>query len=188
MKILVIDDAARNQHSAHELLASEHDVEVMGSIGEVFAAFSGGMTGKRDPNGRWWDEFDLVMVDLYLPAEGMSCIPKEAGPKPVDGIPAGLIIAIAAMNAGVKVLLVSEGNHHDSWLFSVMDLLYPTIRGRQDRAPFVFIDMDRCTYGGYFESGKGLVPVPEYWKLGKPKVKDWAKALRLSVPRRRPPR
>jgi hypothetical protein len=100
MKILVVDDSAKQREMAEKTL-SEHELTIVATALEARELLS------NNP------DFDVVLTDLLMPGEK-----KGIGPQGFhhigQEIPYGLGIALLAIKKGIKkVAIVSEGDHHD---------------------------------------------------------------------------
>lgn len=126
MKILIIEDSARNVTAAREQLAS-HDLTVVETANKALELLGAGYarTGKCD--------FDVVLTDLLMPSPsyGLSGEAKHeyAGewygvnpPKPALEIPVGVFFALmAAKNGAKRVGVLTDSGHHDHPASALLD-------------------------------------------------------------------
>ena len=163
MKILVIDDQERNLQSARELLPEYGDVTTARTIPDAFALL-------------YEQQFDVVLTDLFMPAAvSEGCIQPVFGKNvPDDEVPAGLVFAIKAANAGARVVICTDSDHHKNYLCAVLDLL----------AVNEFIDPRKEVRGSYDRIGRvearnAFVGRTGYHGEG-PLVKDWLEVMYYS--------
>lgn len=176
MKILVIDDQERNRVSAQELLGEEHDLTVIGSIEDVYQRYCSRYGSDSDNR---WTEFDLVMTDLFMPVgEYTGAMNTRDHARPTGEIPVGLVFALSAMNAGVPVILLTDMNHHEDWVRSLMDIMIRFDQPRQGKVLAIAIDADCVPIEGRWDAEIGrIVMCDDWWKHLEPRIKDWAKAI-----------
>jgi hypothetical protein len=154
MRILVIDDSMWNRVSAEETLR-EHlqDLTVEGDMKKLLELFGSGwkMGPSPDlPDGRLtvgW--YDVVLTDLWLPSPEVELSagggyinrcpfrPKEDplyNPKAL--VPAGLVFALAARNAGVRhVGILTDVDHHRDHMTLLCDSLSQNSKDPQALPP-----------------------------------------------------
>ena len=111
MRILICEDSEQNLQSAREFaekVKGEHEVVMLERAGWAVAEV--GRSGQvissvSHPDGRvtdvrYGDKVDCVLTDLYLPtSKGTS-------------LPGGLCVALAALQLGVPVAIITDGNAH----------------------------------------------------------------------------
>jgi CheY-like chemotaxis protein len=151
MKILVIDDQPRNVASAHATLAGL-DYTVVSTIKEAFEILDG---EKR---------FDVLLTDLWLP-RGSFRGAMHDGDSSETPIPAGLVFALRALNLDMKVAIVTDSNHHQDRLCSILDLV------RHGK--------NTCTSDIVYVEARWCSPKPQEWDSGT-EGKNWLKAIELA--------
>lgn len=118
MKILVVEDRQDQREAAEQQLAG-HEITFKNNLMDFF------------PFKLFWSdserkdfslaEYDMVLTDVNIPS------PVDQGPMVIEG-PTGLLVALKAIQSGVKYLgVISEISHHaidpvakglDMWIFS----------------------------------------------------------------------
>ena len=121
MFIVVIDDTKKNQVSAQLLRKEGHVVMVLESAEEAFSFFRGGGTMKPHHAG-------MVLTDLWMPLgeSGIGWIgyDQKKDVHVAKESPFGLVLAIAARNAGVKLVgILTDTNHHADLLVHWAEML-----------------------------------------------------------------
>ena len=108
MKILIIEDTAKERDAALEQLQGKNELTFACSFAEARNVLS-----ERQ-------QFDVVLTDLMMP---FTQDPDRWGYKePLQ--PYGLALALVALGIGIKrVAVVSMANHHDHLLLTAIDLL-----------------------------------------------------------------
>ena len=113
MKILVLDDNPIHRELAEIQLAADHDLTVVGSYDEARDLldpnyFGQKVCGETSPKV----DYDVVMVDLLLPASG-----KEQGNSSLVGqeMPLGIFLGLLAMvHPRIKnVAVFTDSDHHE---------------------------------------------------------------------------
>jgi CheY-like chemotaxis protein len=146
MRILICEDSEHNLQSAREFaekVKGEHEVTIQATHPFV------GIRGIRE--GR----YDLVLTDLFMKTHPASEI-----------VPAGIFVALAALQYGLSVAIVTDGvSHSDEPMIKLLEnfLQYPNERLK---VYFVDADMDRPPESNYYSPHKGRTPER------KP-IKDW---------------
>lgn len=109
MRILICEDSEHNLQSAREFaekVKSEHEVEICETAGMASYKVSR-------------SAFDYVLTDLYLPtSKGIL-------------IPGGVVIALAALQRGIPVCIITDGHAHCD--DKMVTLLADTIQQNNER-------------------------------------------------------
>jgi CheY-like chemotaxis protein len=111
MKVLVIDDAARNIEAAHTTL-KEHEVTTCSTIQDAYSVLE-----------RNKGSYDAVLTDLFLPLGSFRGAMSGSAEKPDEELPAGLIFALKAASLGIPVVICTDADHHQSWICTLLDLI-----------------------------------------------------------------
>ncbi len=177
MKILVIDDQPRNIAAALTTLAG-HEVTVIDNIKQAYQTLED-FGAKR---------FDAVLTDLFLPLAEFNgsfsaCYSEKAWDnhmQPTAQLPAGLVFALAAANVGVRTIICTDTDHHEDYICSLLDILYPPYKqglsGNTESHTVAYVEARNARMLAVWnEENKVLVPSdqPDYENL----VKDWHVAM-----------
>ena len=111
MKVLIVEDDPIQQEAAKEQLV-DHDLIIMESFVEFFKTFNDclGSKSKLDLSS-----FDAVLTDINLPS------PHDR--KGVEQAATGFVVALKAMQAGVKYIgIITDASHHDDAYGKALDL------------------------------------------------------------------
>lgn len=149
MKILVIDDVKRQRDAAVKQLG-DHDITVVETIKEARELLKNQI-------------FEVVLTDLMLPAENDGI--GGDGENFLDQqIPYGFVIALAALQKGSRVAIVTLVNHHLHPVFWAMDSInwYEPITER--------LIISR-------EVTREFIPFEEETPMEEGIIKDWKAAL-----------
>lgn len=109
-KILVVDDRPENLVFAQALLGAKHEVTVTDKFETAMELLKS-------------EQFDYVLTDLELPG---SLHYSALSPTSIDmtaTYPYGFLIAFEATQLGLPVAIVTDGNHHSSWISAAFDTL-----------------------------------------------------------------
>lgn len=202
MKILIIDDSAWNVASAKQTLDG-HDITVINTVKNAYTLIMGYSEYNGGPDIHMKD-FDALLTDLYLPVgnyEGQMYTPAKVRVNEINApegfveqteqvargqIPAGLVFALAAMNAGVRTVICTDTDHHRDWICSLMDLITHTKRPEGQRK-IAFVEARMVHLKAIWDEGtQTIVPAEirgeEYDKRiwnGR-FIKDWKRAMEKS--------
>ena len=115
MRILLIDDNAKNRAGAKDLLGDKHKLVILDTYVEARDMLTSGQ------------RFDVVLVDLMLPvvpAVGMNLSLEAVEKYHGQEMPLGLTLAFLALKLGYKkVGIVTNTNHHDHPMSAALDIL-----------------------------------------------------------------
>lgn len=161
MRILVIDDQPYNVASAH-LTLKGYDYKVVDKIEAAYETLK-------------TETFDVVLTDLWLPRGEFKGATHGDDP-PTMPIPAGLVFAIRAANAGSRVVICTDSNHHQDILISVLDLIEEGVWGKEKAISF--IEARTCPVEGVVMDDGQIVLCDDYWRKPGPRAKNWLVAMR----------
>jgi len=162
MRILVVDDKNHNIESAEKTLQS-HEVVTARNIDEAESLL------KSDLN------FEAGLLDLYLPVGPKDqhikqhyCGESSYLKSDVEFLPAGIVFALALVNADIPVAIVTDSDHHSDWLCNLLDIVQCSRLLLHHKPLQVIFVEARGANLGHSEDGSF--------------VKDWAEALdRLKI-------
>jgi len=110
MRILICEDSEHNLVSAHEFaekVKGEHEVIIHETANRATSVVehSEKQVGSRSEGGvtvsvTYGDKIDLVLTDLYMPTRKGTVLPG------------GLIVALAALQRGIPVCIITDGHAH----------------------------------------------------------------------------
>jgi hypothetical protein len=126
LKILVIEDNLANVMAAKKGLCN-HEVTVIHSLNEAAKLFQKYCYEDWRVNEFKTFPFEVVLTDVNMPFD----LPAKRDEQFYDGcvgdrpesMPAGLIFALCAANLGAKVGILTDQDHHQSWLSALLDLI-----------------------------------------------------------------
>jgi len=111
MKVLIVEDDPIHQEAAKEQLV-DHDLIIMESFVEFFKTFNDCLGSKPKLD---LSSFDAVLTDINLPS------PHDR--KGVEQAATGFVVALKAMQAGVKYIgIITDASHHDDAYGKALDL------------------------------------------------------------------
>jgi|GEM_PF-6129627 len=129
MKILVIEDNPANIESAKKSLAG-HEVTVLTTLNDAFNFFMKWMRirsyGADGHDKHEVFPFDFVLTDLHISTDGyLEDTEKGDGIsiRGLESLPAGMALAMAVANLGVRVGIVSDSDHHKNAYNLLLDVI-----------------------------------------------------------------
>ena len=159
MKVLVIDDREWNRQSARRSLA-EHALDVVSTVSEAYTALRSTV-------------YDAVLTDLHMPVDDFKgAFNTRDHDRPTGLFPAGLVFALKAANTGARVVICSDGDHHNDFTCALLDLLADE-DGDTERVDFV--EARSVPYPGYWDAASGALIDGE--RGSSPRVKDWSAVM-----------
>lgn len=107
LAILVVDDSAVHRAAAQSQI-SDHDLVVVGTYEEALTLIEGNRWNICRREKAAPRHFDVVMVDLLMPAPGLDRTEKRIG----EEMPVGIFLGLLAAKRGAKALVFTDSDHH----------------------------------------------------------------------------
>jgi len=110
LRILVVDDNETHRKSAQAQLGKTNTVSVVGTYDEAQKLLAGTYVSGNGREGM--ETFDMVLVDLLMPASGRA--QGDKGQQYVgEEMPVGIFLALLAAKQGAKhVAVFTDSDHH----------------------------------------------------------------------------
>lgn len=170
MKILIVEDKECNIQAARIQLA-EHDVTIVTGFDQAYQALGFGCFGYKP----LVNPFEVVLTDNFLPKGGDMLMGPEGSQKAREqgAMPYGAVIALYAIQTGVKYVGIhSAGNHHDDPFSFALEGLKGTFN---QSVLSTFLKYETYWDGGskFSHPAKHQYVLPAGWQV----VKNWVRAL-----------